>query len=137
MIVEPIPGLLAWQQKIMPHIPARHLRELLRGLEADDPRLIQGGVHEPGVALGDDQPCEGACAMSYGAWLADGLSTIGHVGQHWSDLACRVRLEAEDMGHALNEFLHFYDRRPRAEVVPALAAAVRAELARRTPTVKE
>jgi hypothetical protein len=120
-----------WRDGFAPGFSTRGLESLRLALEFDDPRLIQGAttMPEPVQAM-LDWAAEGACAIGFGAWQADGLETVGELEEHFSrccfEADCRL---GEPAG--CRWFLNWHDEVSRDDFRSELLAEVKRELARR------
>jgi hypothetical protein len=70
-----------------------------------------------------DEAVEGACALGYCGWQADGLRTVGEVEQFFIQ-SCEAADEALGEPAACRHFLNWFDETPRAEMRRGLLAEV-------------
>lgn len=87
------------------------LQALLKGLEGDDPNLIQGATTSPPPLMATkDYDCCGGCLIGYAGWASGEASTVGEVEEYFArqcfdadqrlgePAACRYALNAWDDG---------------------------------------
>jgi hypothetical protein len=120
-----------WREAVAPLLPTRGLQVLLRGLERDDPLLVQGATTDPQpMQEAMDRPVQGACAIGYCGWLGEGLGTVAEVEEYFAGV-CRAADERLGERAGIRPFLAFFDETPRQEMRLALLAEVDLELAAR------
>ena len=132
-----------WRKGVAPQLSTGHLEALARGLEQDDPRLIQGGTTTPPPLMcGADWPCEAGCLIAYpfafeedaGPEFQGTRQSVKTVGET-EEFFARVCFQADqDLGEpaAVRYLLNWYDESPREEVRRKLPAEVRLALAERS-----
>ena len=122
---------VVWRSGFAPLFSESALRALQKGLESDDPRLAQGCTTTPPPLLCvSDWAVEACCALGYGGWQGDGLTTVGEVEEHFAK-CCFEADQRLGEAAACRWFLNWFDDTPRHEVFRELAAEVRRELYRR------
>jgi hypothetical protein len=124
------PWQKAFREEIAPHLSEKTLAVLRKGLDEDDPRLVQGTTVSPHPSgpigsRGRTTPPTGACALGYCGWQGEGLNSVGDV---W-DFFGKFRNEVDD--YALNDFVSFFDSNERHMVFAALSSEIDAVLAER------
>lgn len=77
-----------------------------------------------------DWPVEGCCALGYGGWQGDGLTTVGEVEEHFAKCCFEADQKLGEAA-ACRWFLNWFDDTPRKECFAELAAEVRRERFRR------
>jgi hypothetical protein len=125
-------ALRAWRDGIAKWLSRPALEALARGLEEDDPRLIQGCTTEPpALTVAKDFRCEGACPIAYAGWIA-GKGTAATVAEVEEYMATIVNMANLDLNGEAYAFLNWIDETPRDDMRRELLAEVNRELARRT-----
>jgi len=123
-----------WREGFAPTISTRGLLALKKGLERDDPALIQGATTSPPPLLCVSQePVDGACAVAYCGWAGENLETVDEVEQYFGTTCARADKLLGEPG-ACRYFMNYFDEQPRAEVRRELLAEVNRELAQRWPS---
>jgi hypothetical protein len=85
------------------------------GLKKDDPALIQGSTSDPlPLMCNRDLPACGACLISYGLWIGDGMGTVEEV-EHAFSLACFNADQLLKEPGGCRWFLNYWDDAPRRE----------------------
>src|SRR5579883_404824 len=111
---------------IAPSLTDAELVALARGLELDDPALIQGQTLEPIVCPQNrDRPPCGACAVAYAIFRGSPVRLTGdEVEERFAAvvIACDLTLGHEA---AARPFIEWWDSTAREEARPALLRQVR------------
>ncbi len=108
-------GLHVFRDKIAPLLSFNALHALAVALQTDDCRLIQGATTSPPplpVVL--DYPLVGACALTLGGWLGEGLSTVGEAEEYFARLC--VAIDERAWFGASKWFLEWFDNTERGEM---------------------
>ena len=120
-----------WRNGIAPLLSSQQLEALRVALVYDDPRLIQGGTTSPRpIQCMEDWPVEGACALGYCGWQAEGLVTVGQVEEFFGRL-CAAIDDRLGEPHVCRYFITWFDDTPRTEMRRWLLCEVQRELALR------
>lgn len=120
-----------WRDGISPGMTTSGLLQLRRGLAEDDPRLTQGRVcSPPPLQCVLDWPVEGGCALTYAAWLAGEVRTVGEASDEFAEACFRADRRLREPG-AARYFLDWFDDTTREEMRRELLAEVVRALAGR------
>src|SRR5205807_3203617 len=107
------------------------LEALRRALARDDPRLIQHATScPPPSEIFQEEAVEGACALGYCGWQADGLSTVGEV-EAFFIRTCLAADEALGEPASCRHFLNWFDETPRVRMRRELLSEVNRALCER------
>lgn len=113
-----------WREGFAPCLSTQGLEALRKGLERDDPRIIQGATTTPPpLQCVQDWPVEAACALGYCGWQGEELETVGQVEEFFA----RVCFEADQrLGEpaACRWFLNWFDDSPRGDMQRGLIAEI-------------
>jgi hypothetical protein len=105
-----------WRDGLVPLLSTRELEALRRGLVRDDARLLQHATCSPPPSeIFHDEAVEGACALGYCAWQADGVETVGQLDGFFVR-TCLAADEALGEPAACRHFLNWFDETPRAQM---------------------
>src|SRR5262249_18032099 len=108
------------------------LTALARGLECDDPRLMQGSTTTPPPLMCvQDWPVESACALGYCGWIGDGLETVGEGGEVFGRMCFEIDQRLGEPA-GCRWFLNWFDETPRQQMRQELLPEVLRALAGRT-----
>ena len=117
-----------WRHGIRLVLSIEALQALRQALLADDPRLIQGGTTRPRPLAGfGDFPAEGAGALSFGPWQAEGILSVAQVEGRFVRLCDQVDRRTGEPGSA-RSFVAWLDDTPRDVMRRELLAEVLREL---------
>jgi len=120
-----------WREGMAPQLSVAALSALQRGLQTDDPRLIQGATTSPPpLECVRDWPVEAACVLGFCGWQGEGLESVAEVEEFFA----RACFEADQrLGEpaACRWFLNWFDDTPRQEARRELLTEVTRTLARR------
>lgn len=117
-----------WRGGAAPLLSTPGLEALLRALEADDPRLVQGQTTVPvPLQCVQDWPVEGADAVAFCGWAGDGLETVGEVEEFFARMCFEIDRRLGEPA-ACRWFLNFWDETPRRELFALVAGEVRRAL---------
>jgi hypothetical protein len=120
-----------WRKGAAPLLSTEGLHALARGLENDDPRLLQGATTQPPpLQCVQDWDVEGACAFGYAGWQGDGLETVAEVEEFFARMCFEVD-NAMGEPAACRWFLNYWDDTPRDEMRREMLHEVNREIARR------
>lgn len=120
-----------FRQGIEPLLSDEGLLALKKGLEEDDPTLIQGATTSPPpLQCVQEWPVEAADAITYAYWRGDGLDTVGECEEAFARhaFACDQTL-GEPAG--VRHWLNWWDSEPRDVVFRETLMEVEEALARR------
>jgi hypothetical protein len=119
----------AWRKWVAPQLKVHELEALRKGLETDDPALVQNYVtltnqFTGGVACG--------CAVAYAGWKGNSLSTVVEVRDFFVSVSRKSReQECPEHGTKLSQrdsafqsFVRWFDATPRHQMRPKLLAEV-------------
>lgn len=129
-----------WRRGVAPLLSREQLATLKRGLEDDDPKLIQGATTSPPpLSTCQDWPVECGCPIAY-AYAFEGVAvgekystrTVFKTEDFFAQICFAVEKPLGELG-ASRHFLNWWDENPRHEVVPALLAEVKSALSRPSP----
>lgn len=102
-----------WRDGVVPLISLKGLEALLRALELDDPRLIQGATTiPPPLECVQDWPVEAACGTGYCGWQGEGLKTVAEVEEYFARICYEIDLRIGEPA-ACRWFLNWFDDTPR------------------------
>lgn len=105
-----------WRQGIVPLLGTPGLEALRLALARDDGRLIQHSTCcPPPSEIFHGEEVEGACALGFCGWQADGLDTVGEV-EAFFIRTCTAADEALGEPAACRHFLHWFDETPRPDM---------------------
>ncbi len=69
-----------WREGFGPALPTRGLQALIRALQFDDLRLIQGATTSPHWQPSfPREQVQAACAVAFGAWQGEGLNRVDEI----------------------------------------------------------
>src|SRR5689334_10593537 len=103
-----------WREGLVPLFSTRELEALQQALARDDIRLIQNSTCTPPPSeIFHEEAVEGACAVGFCGWQADGLTTVGDV-EGFFIRTCLAADEALGEPAACRHFLNWFDETPRA-----------------------
>lgn len=117
-----------WREGIVPQLPLAGLRALELALAKDDRRLIQKQTtYPPPVPCLKDRLPEGACALGFCGWQADGARTVEEVEEFFAKV-CFEADRAVGEAAACRFFLNAYDdwdrETMRRQLAPEVAWAI-------------
>jgi hypothetical protein len=120
--------MYAWQKAfregIGPNLSPMCLTALRKGLENDDPELMQGATTSPPpLECVADWPVTAVCALAYAGWKGDGRKSVREVADFFADI-CYLAGQALGEPAAVRYFLDWFDHAPREEMRRALLAEV-------------
>ena len=119
-----------FRQGLAPLLTDDNLRALLRALETDDPRLLQGATTSPPpLQCVQDWPCEAACPIGF-CGLSDGLLTVGEAEEFFAKICFEIDQKLGEPA-GCRWFLNWVDDTPRDEMRRLLGEEVRLALAGR------
>jgi hypothetical protein len=105
-----------WREGIVPLLDMDELVALRNGLLCDDPQLIQGSTCQPPpLQCVQEWDCEGACALGYIGWKADGLQMVGEVEEFFAKMCYEIDLNIDEPA-GCRHFLNWFDETPREEM---------------------
>ncbi len=111
-----------WRTGFAPLLDVPALRALKRGLEVDDPQLVQGATTvPPPLSCVMDWACEGACAVGYAGWKGCELDSIAEVEEFFARM-CVAADELLGEPAECRWFLTWFDETPREIAFPQLIA---------------
>lgn len=122
-----------WRVGVQPLLSSAALEALLKGLESDDPRILQRGTcSPPPLRCVLDWPVESACPIGYAFWQGErsGVANVAEVEENFSS-------KCHDIDQRVGEpagcrwFLNWWDEAPRGEARVLLAQEIRLELRQR------
>src|SRR5262245_15372178 len=105
-----------WREGVAPQLSRASLLTLEKALLCDDERLLQGATTLP-PPLQNFRDCavEGACAIAYCGWQAEGRTTIGDVEEFFAQMCFEVD-KALGEPSACRWFINWFDETPRDEM---------------------
>jgi hypothetical protein len=111
-----------FRRYIAPVMSRTALAALAKGLETDDPALVQGltadAEYDP-TAIRAHQLCKGGCAIGYGLWKAESLRKVYQVENAFA--FCTHAAQERGASPAdISSFTHWFDDGDRAEVFAQL-----------------
>lgn len=120
----------AWRTGLAPLLSDRGLRALAAGLEADDPKLVQGATVLPQLTEVEDWPVEGCCPVAYCAWQGDGVLRPAMLDDHLARVCEEADRRLRDAGAKVTvfSFLFWWDHGERAKVRRELLYEAKYEL---------
>lgn len=122
-----------WRKGFAPLLTTAQLEALRHGLQRDDGKLIQGATTmPPPMQCVLDWPCDGACAITYAAWKADDVETVGELEVFFAQICFDADQRIEEPA-ACRYFLNWFDDTPRDEMRRLLIPEIDRELAEREP----
>jgi hypothetical protein len=105
-----------WRDGLVPHLSTRELETLRHALVRDDARLIQHSTCcPPPSEIFKEEEVEGACAVGFCGWQADGLATVGQVEEFFIR-TCQAADEALGEPAACRHFLNWFDETARDDM---------------------
>lgn len=127
-------GLTSWQkvwrEGFAPIFPHGGMQALLKALQEDDPRLMQGMTTTPPPNLAvQDWPVEGADAIGFVGWRDTllGLNTVGEVEKFFARSCFEADQRLEEAA-GCRWFLNWFDDTPRdqmrKELIPEVLLAI-------------
>jgi hypothetical protein len=120
-----------WRAGLAPLLSAAELEALRQALARDDARLIQHATcNPPPSEIFREEEIEGACALGFCGWRADGFQTVGEV-EAFFIRTCVAADEALGEPAACRHFLNWFDETPRADMRRQLLQEVHRELNQR------
>jgi len=127
--------LLAWRLGFARVLSDEALRAIEDALYRDSAALIQRRTTSPDPVISNaDEPCTGACLVSYGGLAGHKLLTVGQVERYFAACCQAASVLLDEHFHdtlCFQYFLNWFDDTPRDEVRAAMLAEVRLELFRR------
>lgn len=122
---------LVWRDGFAKHMSDSALSALAKGLEADDPAILQGATTAPPPLMCvQDWPVEGADPIGYGGWKGDGLETVGEVEEYFAKMCFNADTSLGESA-ACRWFLNWWDDTDRQTVRVQMMAEVDIEIQRR------
>lgn len=122
---------LVWRSGFAPVLSDAALAALRTGLEADDPRIVQGcTTTPPPLMCVQDWAVEAACPLGYAGWHGDDLTTVGETEEHFAKCCFEADQRLGEPA-ACRWWLNWWDDTPRNEAFREMAAEVRREIFRR------
>ncbi|MBI2806238.1 MAG: hypothetical protein HYX68_14755 [Planctomycetes bacterium] len=117
-----------WRFGIRPFLSDQALIVLVRALETNDLRLMQGRICSP-PPLDELADCAvlGCCSIGFAGWQGEGLTTVGEVERFFHRI-CDHADTALGEPAACRHFLNWYDETPRSIMRRRLLAEVRLAL---------
>jgi len=120
-----------WRTGVVPHLFTQALEALRQALVSDDARLIQGATTQPRpLGCFAHFPAEGACALSFGPWQAEGLVSVAEVEESFARLCDQIDQCTGEPG-SFRYFVTWSDDTPRDVMRRELLCEVLRELALR------
>lgn len=105
-----------WREGFAPILSTAGLEAVLKALESDDMRLVQGATTTPPPLMCvQDWPVEAACILGFCGWQGDGLTTVGEVELHFANV-CFLADQRLGSPAECRWFLNFWDDTPRDEL---------------------
>src|SRR5437879_4411200 len=111
-----------------PMLSTAGLLSMKRGLETDDPALVQNATVYP---PGEQEPVCAACPLGYAGWKGNGLRTVAEVNRYFSQL-CQAADECLGELAACADFLSWVDDTSPAVMRRQLLAEVNRAIVRRS-----
>lgn len=104
-----------FREGIVPLLTRENLLDLKKGIEEDDPNLIQGATCiPPPINCVEDWPVEACCALSYIGWKS-GLKLVGEVEEFFAKMCFNVDQQMKEPA-VVRWFLNAWDDNPREQV---------------------
>jgi hypothetical protein len=119
-----------WRLGIAPELSLDCLWALERGLDTDDPELIQGGIVLPVQMDWGDLPVEASCPIGYAGWKGNAIVTVEGVETFFKRVIDGANRRMADP-QAAYWFATWVDDTPRADMRRELLAEVRLAIAGR------
>ena len=116
-----------WREGIVPLLPLKGLKTLLKALQTDDPKLLQGlttSTPKP------NRPVEAACVIGFCGWRGAGLKTVTKV-ENFFKRVCKKANQLLGEPNKTNEFIGWHDTTPRAEMIQELLPEVKRAIAQK------
>src|SRR5579871_3896835 len=102
----------AWREGFGPALSTKGLQELLRALQGDDERLIQGATTSPQWRPSfPDAQVQAACAVAFSAWQGEGMNQVDEIEEFVSSTCFEADERLGEPG-ASRRFLNWFDRTP-------------------------
>lgn len=121
----------AWREGVVPNVSTAALQALARGLEENDPRLVQGATTSPPpLQCVREWPVEAACGLGYMGWQGENLETVAEVEEYFTRMCFEIDQKLGEPA-ACRWFLNWFDETPRQEMRDALLCEVRLAIAQR------
>lgn len=115
---------MVWRKAITPIMSVPALEALKKGLEDDDPRIMQGAISKPPpLHCTQGWPVEAACALGYCGWQGEGLGTVNEVSNFFAQLCYEIDCRMGEPA-ACRYFLNWFDETEREEMRILLLAEV-------------
>jgi hypothetical protein len=123
-----------WREGFGPALSTIGLQALVRALQFDDERLIQGVTSEPQWRPSAPKvEAEAVCAVAFCGWQGEGLERVDEIEEFVAKSCFEADQRLGEPG-ASRRFLDWFDRTPREEMRRQLLGEVRATLAERVAT---
>lgn len=120
-----------WRKGIEPLLRTDHLEVLLKALDEDDPKLLQGATTIPPPLYSVmDWPVEKACPMGFCGWQGDSLKTVKEVEEFFARLCYETDKKLGEPG-GCRYFINAIDEWTRKEMRVKLSLEIRENLANR------
>lgn len=121
-----------WRNGIAPHLSTAALEAMLRGIERDDPLLIQGSTtYPPLLEALKDRDVEACCPIGFAGWQGEGLKTLGEIEVYFQK-TCDAADATFHEPASCRFFLNWVDDTPREKMRLELAIELRYALSKRT-----
>lgn len=122
---------MVWQKGFVPLLSTKALEALLKGLESDDAKLVQGCTTQPPpLPSVQNWPVEAACALGYCGWQGEGLETVAEVEEFFARMCFGIDQRLGEPA-GCRWFLNWFDETPREVVRRELTQEVRSALSTR------
>lgn len=119
-----------WREGISPLLSLEELQALKKGLETNDPHLIQRYTITPFPEFMYNGDVESACALAYCGWKGKGLKSVPEVNDYFADMC--VNIDARLNETAVSRwFLNWFDDTPRRKMIANLLPEVELALKER------
>lgn len=104
---------IVWRNGLAPLLSDKHLKALEKGLDEDDPNLVQGcTTTPPPLQCVVEWPVEAACALGYCGWKGDELITVSEVEEFFARMCFEIDQKIGEPA-GCRWFLNWFDDTPR------------------------
>jgi len=120
-----------WRKGVAPVLSTHGLVALRQAVAADDRRLLQMTTTSPApLECVADWPVEGACAIGFCGWQAEGRETVSEVNHYFAEV-CQKSDELLKEPAMIRWWLNWWDDTPRKLVLQEMLPEIDLELERR------
>lgn len=120
-----------WRNGFSKVMSKQALEALRDGLQANDPRLIQGATTSPPPLMCvADWPCEGGCLIAFSGWQGEGKAKVGEVEEYFAEICFNADLSLGQPA-ACRWLLNWYDDTDRSEMIRELLPEVELAIAQK------